>query len=171
MSQRPLIRASSPAHPCGLTGYDVTDALGLPVGLVAGMVTFPEGAPAFLKITVWEQPHARDFLVPLGLVGHIDDHARRLRLRLITKTTLVRECVPVEGRPPGPHVLEALRSYFPPPLPRILARVAAAKEASRPARIAPPRPPVARPRWVKLGRLAPPAWKPLSLLSEANEYA
>ncbi len=168
MSHWTLISAPAPAHPRGVIGYEVTDALGLPVGLVSGTVFAPDGAPSFLKILVREEPRARHFIVPLGLVGHIDDRSRRLRLRLITKTTLVRECVPVEGRLPGPHVLEALLSYFPAPRPRIVARVAASKEASRPARIAPPRPPVARPRWVKLGRLTPPAWQPLSLLSESG---
>ncbi len=168
MSCWTLISSPSPADPRGIIGYDVTDALGLPVGVVSGMVTAPGGAPAFLKILVREKPRACDFIVPLGLIGHIDDRARRLRLRLITKTTLVRECVPVEGRLPGPHVLEALLAYFPPPRPGIVAQVAASNEPSRPARIAPPRPPVARPRWVKLGRLTPPAWQPLSLLSEGG---
>ncbi|WP_457651791.1 hypothetical protein [Rhodocaloribacter sp.] len=168
MSRWTLIDAPAPPEPRGVHGYDVSDALGLPVGVVSGTVFAPDGAPAFLKITVRERPRARDFLVPLGLVGHIDARARRLRLRLITKTTLVRECVPVEGRLPGPHVLEALLAYFPPPRPGAVARVAASKEPSRPARIAPPRPPATRPRWVELGRLTPPAWKPLSLLSEGG---
>jgi hypothetical protein len=169
MSRWTLIDAPAPSEPRGVHGYDVSDALGLPVGVVSGTVFAPDGAPAFLKITVRERPRERAFLVPLGLVGPVDDRTRQLRLRLITKTTLVRECVPVEDALPGTHVLEALLTYFPAPRPWIVARAAAAKEPSRPARIAAPRPPVARPRWIELGRLTPPVWTSLSLLSEGGE--
>lgn len=162
----------------GVAGYGLLDALGVRIGQVTGWVTYPSGEIALLKVTVRDWFKSRDFLLPLGAISLIDDARRHVQLRQLTRRTLARQCLPVEPTAlPPDDVLAEFVQYFPNPRPSVVERLGdpnPAPSVPQPGRLTvlpdqgdghgavaePTLDP--NPHWVKLGRLVPPVWTPLS---------
>lgn len=162
----------------GVAGYSVLDALGVRIGHVSGWVTEPSGEIALLKVTVRDWFKSRAYLLPSGGIMAVEDERRHVTLRQLTRRALMKQCLPLEDDLPPPHLLRELIQFFPNPRPAVVERLADPRDTpdgSPPGRLtirsdqgdgmsdANAEPFLeAGPPWTKLGRLAPPAWAPLS---------
>ncbi len=159
----------------GIAGYTVVDALGLRLGWVSGWITDPDDRVRMLKLAVREWFKIKEFLVPIGSITLIDDRRSRIQLRELTKRSVPKYCMPFEGDIPEPRLLNGLIRFFPNPRPRVVERLEHPDEVPAPparlnilyeqgdgSRSAPEPPFTPGPRWIRLDRLAPPDWTPLS---------
>lgn len=157
----------------GLIGYAVHDALSARLGAVTGWVLDPAGDVALLMVACDDAV----YLVPLGLLDHIDDGVRQVTLRRLTGHALRHECLCFDPALPPPATLEALLARHPDPRPMILERLTHPDCVSLPRRrghltmllargdgpcLLPP------PDWHKLTRYVRPPWQPLDRLGNDN---
>ncbi len=122
MSDWSLYTATPEAPPESLVGYNVLDAVGVPMGSISGWAYGGAWQLAALRVAVRGFLKRRQhFLIPLGYVTQIDPRHRFVHLREITRRRLSEHAIQADDELPDRPELEDLVRQAPNVRPEILS--------------------------------------------------